>query len=191
MLIGPGGSAAAYRLRVAEFESRQEAEPQRRRSDELLPNVLPPPVAEELKSNGRVTPRGIDAATIVFTDFVGFTARSAAAEPRALVASLDEAFSQFDGIVDRYRLEKLKTIGDAYMFAAGVLGDGEDHVLRCLLAAMEMVALARLGGGQHGIVARIAKQDQSRHGVALCHDDAIAPRHDRTSARHAEPRQPA
>jgi len=144
-LIGTGGSAAAYQLRVAEFESREEADRQRKRSDALLLNVLPPPVADELKANGRVVPRAIESATIVFTDFVGFTTRAAHVPPEALVASLDEAFSGFDEIVDRHGLEKLKTIGDAYMFAGGVLGDEDDHVLRCLLAALEMVGAAAQG----------------------------------------------
>jgi class 3 adenylate cyclase/CRP-like cAMP-binding protein/SAM-dependent methyltransferase len=139
MAIGLIWSWTGYRLRVAEFVARKQVEKEKARSEELLLNILPAEVAEELKAHGRVEARHIDSSTILFTDFVGFTGISGRVPAGALVASLDRAFSRFDDVISRWRLEKLKTIGDAYMCAGGVIGERPDHLLACLLAGLEML----------------------------------------------------
>jgi class 3 adenylate cyclase len=117
---------------------RVQLEAERRRSEELLLNILPAPIAAELKREGRVKPVHVDAATVLFTDFEGFTAAAAQMSARDIVGKLNECFTAFDEIVQKHGLEKLKTIGDAYMAAGGVLGDGEDHTPRMVKAAAEM-----------------------------------------------------
>jgi class 3 adenylate cyclase len=106
--------------------------------DKLLLNILPPPVAEELKEHGYVKPVFYDSVTIVFTDFIGFTKITEKLTPDQLVKELDEAFSQFDHIMDKYGLEKLKTIGDAYMFAGGVPVVNSTHEIDAVLGALEI-----------------------------------------------------
>jgi class 3 adenylate cyclase len=76
----------------------------------------------------------------VFTDFVNFTASSEGRNPKDLLHDLDDCFSAFDVIIEKYGLEKLKTIGDAYMFAGGVPTDLSDNAVRCVLAAKEIIA---------------------------------------------------
>lgn len=136
--IGLFWVAAGHNLRIREFLGRKEVEAAKARSDELLLNVLPSEVADELKAHGRVDAKSIDSCSILFTDFVGFTNMAGRSQATDLVESLDKAFSRFDAIVDRWGLEKLKTIGDAYMCAGGVLGHQPDHLLRTVMAGLEM-----------------------------------------------------
>ena len=112
----------------------------RRQSDQLLLNILPEPIADELKKNGAVEPVEHDSVTVVFTDFVGFTASSQARNPSDLLKDLDDCFSAFDAIIEKYGLEKLKTIGDAYMFAGGVPTQLAENAVQCILAAKEIIA---------------------------------------------------
>ncbi|MBM4398268.1 MAG: cyclic nucleotide-binding domain-containing protein, partial [Deltaproteobacteria bacterium] len=137
--IGLFATALGNRLRIDEFLARKRIESEKARSDQLLLNILPEEVAEELKTTGRVHARHIRSCSILFTDFVGFTRLANRAAPEDLVRSLDRAFSRFDQIVDRWGLEKLKTIGDGYMAAGGVLEDQPDHLLRSILAGLEMM----------------------------------------------------
>lgn len=136
--IGLFWVVAGNNLRIREFLGRKEIEAAKARSDELLLNVLPADVAEELKAHGKVDAKAIESCSILFTDFVGFTRVASRSSAGDLVRSLDAAFSRFDSIVDRHGLEKLKTIGDAYMCAGGVLGRQPDHLLRTVLAGLEM-----------------------------------------------------
>ncbi|MFH1469489.1 MAG: adenylate/guanylate cyclase domain-containing protein [Pseudomonadota bacterium] len=122
----------AQKLRVEEFSARQETE-------RLLLNILPHEIADELRAHKKVKVRSIDSCTILFTDFVGFTAMSAHVDPEVLVERLDEAFSAFDEICEKRGLERLKTIGDAYMCAAGVIGSQPDHLIASLLAGLQMM----------------------------------------------------
>lgn len=137
--IGLVGVYTRFRLRVQEFIGRMEVETERQRSEQLLLNMLPEEVAYELRANGRVEARHIPECTIMFSDFVGFTQLSGRVDPAELVRSLDRAFSRFDEIVARWGLEKLKTIGDSYMCAGGVIGDQPDHLIACVLAGLEML----------------------------------------------------
>lgn len=137
--IGLLWTFARYGNVIREFLMRKEIEAGRRRSDDLLLNILPAEVAEELKASGRTAAKSIASCSILFTDFVGFTPLASATAPDDLVRSLDTAFSRFDEIADRFGLEKLKTVGDGYMCAAGVTSRQPDHLLRAILAGLEML----------------------------------------------------
>jgi len=106
--------------------------------DKLLLNILPPAVAQELKDQGCVKPVFYESATIVFTDFVGFTKITERLTPDQLVRELDEVFSRFDRVMDKYGLEKLKTIGDSYMYAGGVPVASNTHEIDAVLGALEI-----------------------------------------------------
>jgi len=96
-------------------------EEERQRSDELLLNILPAPIAKELKETGKATAQKFNDATVLFTDFKGFTKISERLTPEKLVKEIDDTFRAFDFIISQYPdLEKIKTIGDAYMVASGL-----------------------------------------------------------------------
>jgi class 3 adenylate cyclase len=113
---------------------------ERQRSEELLLNILPVTVAAELKEFGKATARRYDSATVLFADFKGFSTLAATLEPEELINLLDEAFCTFDGIVRKHGLEKIKTIGDAYMCAGGVPEEDPDHATRMVRVGLEMQA---------------------------------------------------
>jgi adenylate cyclase len=121
----------------------QEAEEQKRLADGLLRNILPEQVAEELRSKGAVEPMYFEDVTIVFTDFVGFTLSTEKIAADDLVASLHEYFTAFDRIVERYGLEKLKTIGDSYMYAGGLPARSASHPVDSVLAAFDILEAVR------------------------------------------------
>lgn len=124
------------------FNSRKYAcriASEKERSDELLKNILPVSVAEELKENGIVKSRYYDNVTVVFTDFEGFTKLSEKMTAEELVKEIDHCYKQFDSIVEKHGLEKIKTIGDAYMCAAGLPEPTKDHAQRAVKAAKEIV----------------------------------------------------
>ncbi|MBE7439392.1 MAG: GAF domain-containing protein [Spirochaetales bacterium] len=129
--------AEADRERDAAQIARSQAEKARAESDKLLYNVLPGPVAEELKREGRVEPLFYDNVTVLFTDFVGFTRASEKMMPHQLVEELDGCFSQFDEVARRFNMEKLKTIGDSYMCVTGVPHLTPTHAVDACLTALE------------------------------------------------------
>ncbi|TGL58526.1 adenylate/guanylate cyclase domain-containing protein [Leptospira ognonensis] len=110
------------------------------KSEKLLLNILPREVANELKMDGTSKPRHFPSATVCFTDFEGFTKIAETLKPEELVAELDRCFSYFDSLMDRYNLEKLKTIGDSYMFAGGIPQNNATHAVDCVMAALEIQA---------------------------------------------------
>ena len=115
------------------------------RSEGLLLNVLPAPVAERLKRSDGVIADGFDEVTVLFADIVGFTPLSASLTPGEVVTMLNGVFTAFDHLVDSGGLEKIKTIGDAYMVAAGVPVPRADHAAAVADLALAMRAeLARL-----------------------------------------------
>lgn len=116
----------------------QKLEEEKRRADLLLLNVLPEDVANELKSKGSVEPMFYDSVSVLFTDFKGFTKIASQLSPRELVKDLDFYFTEFDRIIESFGLEKLKTIGDAYMCAAGLPNPSESHALDLVSAALEI-----------------------------------------------------
>jgi adenylate cyclase len=104
-----------FERNVELFTERQRAEHERERADKVLYNVLPTSIADELKRNERVNAVKFEGMGVLFADLVGFTSYSSALPPQALVVVLDDIFSRFDRLVEGYELEKIKTIGDAYM----------------------------------------------------------------------------
>ncbi len=123
-----------------ELESRHlEVERQRQVSESLLSNILPGEVAAELRKKGVVDPKYFEDVSIMFLDFVGFTLATEKLAAEELVQLLHEYFTAFDRIVERYRLEKLKTIGDAYMCAGGLPVRNPSHAVDIVMAAFEMV----------------------------------------------------
>jgi len=126
-------------------QARADAAAEKARTEELLANILPPSIADEIKKNGKVQPKYNAAATILFTDFKGFTLLTERTEPAALIGLLDQYFTAFDDIVARCGLEKLKTVGDAYMAVGGVPAASRRHAIDACLAALEMLsAVARM-----------------------------------------------
>lgn len=107
--------------------------------DQFMANMLPASIAEELKRDGKVEPKYIDEASIMFCDFVGFTKLTETMSPQNLIDLLHQCFCKFDSIVAKHGVEKIKTIGDAYMCVAGATGDKEDHAKRLCMAALEMI----------------------------------------------------
>lgn len=119
-------------------QTRAAIAAEKARAEGLLANILPASIAEELKQKGKVEPRFTSSATILFADFKGFTLLAERLEPAALVSLLDQYFTAFDDIVARHGLEKLKTIGDAYMAVGGVPEPNRHHISNACLAALEM-----------------------------------------------------
>ncbi len=125
------------------FRQRRRTQRALRRSDELLLNILPAEVAEELKEKGRAEARHFEHVTILFTDFKGFTQLSEKVTPAELVEELNGCFKVFDGIMGNYRIEKIKTIGDAYMAAGGLPDPQHGSPADVVRAALEMQAFMR------------------------------------------------
>ncbi|HEX7668361.1 MAG TPA: adenylate/guanylate cyclase domain-containing protein [Polyangiaceae bacterium] len=117
---------------------------EKRRSEELLLNVLPPAIAERLKSSNAAIADGFAEVSVLFADIVGFTGMSERVAPAALVERLNEVFSAFDDLAEKLRLEKIKTIGDAYMVAGGLNLERHDHAEA--LAEMALAMLRRMEG---------------------------------------------
>ena len=125
-------------LEVKVQERTRDLESEKKKADDLLLNILPNAVADELKSRGEATPRQFDSVTVMFTDFKGFTQIAEKITPAALIADLDNCFYYFDEIMDRYSVEKIKTIGDAYMCAGGLPIENKSHPVDVILAALEI-----------------------------------------------------
>lgn len=111
---------------------------EKQRSDDLLLNILPQEVAEELKQTGSSEARQYDNVTVLFTDFVGFTLLSEKLSPKELVQEIHECYTAFDGIIQRYGLEKIKTIGDAYLAVCGLPIANAKHAENVVQAAIEI-----------------------------------------------------
>lgn len=111
---------------------------EKKRSDDLLLNILPAEVAEELKNNGESAARLYEEVSVLFTDFVNFTNVGETLSPQVLVKELHECFTAFDAIIERNGLEKIKTIGDAYMAVCGLPLADPMHAIRCVQAALEI-----------------------------------------------------
>ena len=132
-----------YRRNKHIGRTKKIIEREKSRSDLLLLNILPQETALELKEQGKVQAKRFESVTILFTDFQNFTYFSENLSPEELVKSVDFYFSKFDEIVEQHGLEKIKTVGDAYMCAAGVPFPVEDHAERVLAAACDMMAFVK------------------------------------------------
>ncbi len=119
-------------------KNRDIIEEEKAKSDALLLNILPEETAEELKRTGAATPRKYELVTVLFTDFSGFTAITKHMTAEELITELNECFVVFDSIVAKYGLEKIKTIGDAYMCAGGIPTPNKSNPKDVVKAAIAM-----------------------------------------------------
>ena len=121
-------------------DKNEKIEMEKERGDELLHNILPLDIAEELKANGYVKPRHFSSATIMLIDFKNFSLISRSLTTDQLIADLDHCFKQFDQITTKYQLEKIKTIGDAYLCAGGIPESNASHPFDTIEAAREILS---------------------------------------------------
>ena len=125
------------------LKQRNKISKEKQRSEELLLNILPEETAEELKNTGTATAKSYDSVSVLFTDFKDFTKLSELLTPKELVAEISECFSAFDAIMHQYGIEKIKTIGDAYMAAGGLPTANHSHpidVVKAAIAIREFMA---------------------------------------------------
>jgi adenylate cyclase len=118
---------------------KEEIAKEKRKSDMLLENILPKEIAKELKSNGETLPRSFDEVTVMFSDFKGFTEYAENMSPQDLVEELNICFCAFDKIMLQHGVEKIKTIGDAYMSAGGLPVPNSTHANDVVLAALDII----------------------------------------------------
>jgi class 3 adenylate cyclase len=136
------------RLRDREASHLLQIERERQRADDLLNVILPHEIAEELKSTDTVKPRRHEEVAILFADIVGFTPYSDARPPEEVIHHLQEAVEAWEQIAAIHEVEKIKTIGDAFMAASGLLRPAENPVLNCLHCGLQMIdATRRVAGG--------------------------------------------
>jgi len=140
------GGLAAYRIERFSrqvFLRERQIDEERLRSDALLLNILPQAIVEQLKasSSGHIA-QAFDQVTVVFADAVGSTEQGARSSPEEFASALDELFRRFDLIADRHGLEKIKTIGDAYMAVAGAPVPKADHAEAAVALALDAVTEA-------------------------------------------------
>ncbi len=128
----------SIRLKEQLIESQRDLAEEKERSDALLRNILPNDVAEELKASGRVEARHLDHVNVLIADFSGFTAIAEQLSAGDLLAELNVCFEEFDRITDRHDVEKLKTIGDAYLCLSGMSESTPDPAGRLLKVAFEI-----------------------------------------------------
>ncbi|MCI2230519.1 tetratricopeptide repeat protein [Polaribacter sp. MSW13] len=126
-------------ISVSLFKNNKIIAKEKTRSDNLLKNILPDETAKELKENGSVRAKRFESVSVLFTDFKGFTQFSENLTPEELVKSIDFYFSKFDEIIEKHGLEKIKTVGDAYMCASGLPFPSQDHAYKITLAALDIV----------------------------------------------------
>lgn len=108
------------------------------RIGQLLANIFPTNVLSDLSSRGKFSPKRIESGVVMFTDFVDFSSKAITLKPLALLNKLETYFTAFDEIIERYKIEKIKTIGDAYMALGGVTEDDPHPAIRACLAAVEI-----------------------------------------------------
>jgi class 3 adenylate cyclase/uncharacterized membrane protein YqjE len=136
-LVGQAGIVVWFAT-VAERAER-EAEKERERSETLLLNILPAPIAARLKDGPATIVDAFGGVTVLFADLVGFTALSARIPTKELIVLLNEVFSGFDALADKHGLEKIKTIGDAYMVVGGLPTAKIDHADAIAAMALDML----------------------------------------------------
>jgi class 3 adenylate cyclase len=131
----------AKKKRILEEKVKErtiELEEEKNKTEALLLNILPKETAQELKEKSKVTPRNYESATVLFTDFKGFTQIAEQLTPEELVNEIDYCFKEFDHIIGNYKIEKIKTIGDAYMCAGGLPTKYKENAREVVKAALEI-----------------------------------------------------
>ena len=133
-----GGLAVVLLFALLFLVQRNKIRKEKKRSDELLLNILPDEVANEIKLNGSSKPKTFSMVTVMFTDFKDFTRVSQNISAELLVAELDYCFSAFDKMLQKYKIEKIKTVGDAYLCASGLPVSSFTHATDMVSAAIEI-----------------------------------------------------
>jgi class 3 adenylate cyclase len=133
-----GAALEKKRLREAEQIHLRQIEEERAKSERLLLNVMPRSIADRLKQGESLIADSFPEVTVLFADLVGFTTFSAQLPPSQVVRALDGIFSAFDELASRHGLEKIKTIGDAYMAVAGLPAPRPDHAEAAARMALDM-----------------------------------------------------
>ncbi len=128
-----------FKLETLINNRTEELVREKEKTDNLLARVLPKETASELKEKGRVNTQRFQVVTVLFCDIEGFTRITDETNPEALIDQLDKFFLHFDSVVERYRIEKIKTIGDAYMCAGGIPQKNRTNPVEVVLAALEMI----------------------------------------------------
>ncbi len=143
-------------LRTSELrQTNQFLSVEKRRSEHLLLNILPSPIAARLRQGNKPIADGFASTTVLFADLVNFTQLSEQLAPRELVALLNEIFSRFDRLTEQYGLEKIKTIGDAYMVVGGLPKPSQDHARAIAEMALAMRTEMDLFNKQRGLNCKI------------------------------------
>jgi class 3 adenylate cyclase len=130
-------------LRDREIVHLRMIDAERRRSEELLHAIFPPEIVRELKSTQAVRPRRYENVAVIFTDIVGFTGFAETLEPERVIDGLQRLVERQEQLAESHGLEKIKTIGDSFMAAAGMLRPTPDPVLTCVRCGLEMITMAR------------------------------------------------
>ena len=133
-----GGFAVVLLFAGVFFRQRNRISKEKKRSDELLLNILPEETAEELKATGTAKAKSFDLVSVLFTDFKNFTQASELLSAEELVQEINYCYSEFDRIVTRHGIEKIKTIGDAYMCVGGLPVANNTHPFDVIKAGLEM-----------------------------------------------------
>ena len=140
-------------------EQNIQLEEERRKTESLLHNVLPVQVGRELMETGTYQPRSFDQATVCFIDIVNFTAAAATLEPEIIISELNDIFTGFDRIAGANSCERIKTIGDAYLFVCGLPEENPEHACNVVQATLQMIDFLEKRNAQS------ARQWQVRIGV--------------------------
>jgi adenylate cyclase len=148
------GMITSYMLELfarKNFIQQIQLEKERDRSERLLLNILPPSIAHRLKQKHETIADGFAEATVLFADIAGFTRLAASRSPREVVDLLNDIFSEFDHLAEKHGVEKIKTIGDAYMAVAGLPVLSPDHATAIVELALDMqAAVSRRGADGRG-----------------------------------------
>ncbi len=132
------GLVIVFLFSVYVYKQRRRIAKEKKKGDDLLLNILPAEVAEELKAKGSAEAKHFDEVTVMFTDFKGFTQISEKLTPSELVAEIHTCFKAFDNIITKYNIEKIKTIGDSYMCAGGLPVTNTTNAIDVVNAALEI-----------------------------------------------------
>jgi len=136
--MGAGLAALLLGFSGLVFRNNKKLAAEKQKSEDLLHNILPEEVSAELKQRGATTAKEFDAVTVLFTDFVNFTTAGERMNPKELVEELHFCFKTFDQIIDQYAIEKIKTVGDAYLAVSGLPNAHPQHAQNIVKAAKEI-----------------------------------------------------
>lgn len=144
-------SRLMFQFRLNSFIAQREIEQEKEKSEKLLLNILPAKVAQRLKESGYTAPERFDGVTVCFSDLVDFTAQSTILPPDVLIRELNELFTGFDEIAERYSCERIKTSGDAYLFVCGMPERHPGHAQQAIRAALDILEFLQERNRNHTI----------------------------------------